>query len=133
MLIIFSIIWHSYGNNYNRTLFFNKQQIFRIMKKVLFLALGSALTFGFNTVAQAAPTNNMIIAAEDAAKDQKEKIEVAALPEAVKKALASDTYKDIKVESAFLIKGEKATYEIVGKKGDTDVTLRFDEAGNVLS
>lgn len=119
------------------------------MKKVLFSVFAITLTAGANAFAQdqvtpvtapAAPVQvsaNVVAAAEPqvaTAIPQENKTEVAAanLPEAIKKVLASDKYKDWTLASAWLVKGPKEHYELQMKKGEETTSLKFDAKGNLV-
>jgi len=67
------------------------------------------------------------------AQDDKKQVEASALPEAIKKVLATDQYKQWTVASAWLVKGEKEHYELQMKKGEETTSLKFDKDGNVVS
>lgn len=102
------------------------------MKKVFFLVAGTVITLGFSSLNSTAAT---VVNVEEvtATQDNKEKIEVSALPDAIKAVLASDAFQGFTAESAFVIKGERVIYEVSGKNGEQAATIRFDEAGNVVS
>jgi len=65
------------------------------------------------------------------AADEKTKIEVAALPEAVKKTLATDAYKDWQPTAAWSVNTTPPHYEIEVKMGDKTNTLKIDAEGKV--
>jgi hypothetical protein len=63
--------------------------------------------------------------------EDKVKIQEDTLPEAVKKALKGDEYKDWTVSAAYLIKSADQ-YEIELKKGAETKTVKLDKEGKVL-
>lgn len=61
---------------------------------------------------------------------EKVPVKLEELPEAIKKVLASDSYKGWTPSTAFLVKGEKSFYEInlTNAEGEA-ATVKLDEAG----
>jgi len=63
--------------------------------------------------------------------DQKVKVELTALPDGIKKTLASDSFKDWTASSAWQIKSNTAEYYLIEmKKGEETTTLKLDSNGN---
>jgi hypothetical protein len=90
--------------------------------KQVFFSTAIAFAFLFSTTTPVVASTPQV----EAVQDNKE---LTALPEAIKTALATEENKDFKAETAVLVKGEKAIYEIEGKKGEVVTVLKFDEAG----
>jgi hypothetical protein len=114
------------------------------MKKVLFSVLAMTFTAGTQVFAQdqaqvntisapASPVAATTAGATIAADDNKTPVDPANLPEAIKKTLATDQYKDWQVVSAALVKGKNEYYELQMKKGEETTALKFDKNGNVVS
>ncbi len=67
------------------------------------------------------------------AQDQKTQVEITALPEAVKQALATDAYREWMVTGAWQVRAEAGEYYLVEMKRDEELaTLKFDENGNPM-
>ena len=99
------------------------------MKKVTFIAALALITVGaINT--QASNTTRRTVNTEIA---QEEKVKIAKedLPDAVKKALASDAYKAWEISEAYEYKATH-TYEVELKNGDQKKTVKLDKDGKVL-
>ncbi|MFA6152027.1 MAG: hypothetical protein WC716_11945 [Chitinophagaceae bacterium] len=115
------------------------------MKKVLFSVLAITFTAGTQAFAQdqvtpvianaspVATINAEVPQAAATPQDNKSQIAAENLPEAVKKTLASEKYKDWTVASAWLVKGKTEYYELQMKKGEETTSLKFDANGNVIS
>jgi len=102
------------------------------MKRVFF-ALGALLLTG----SLFAGVNEIVNKSDDIAvsiqvDSPKEKITVDQLPQAVKKALAGDDYKDWTIDTVYLVKGDKEYYQIALKKDTNTKTVNFDKDGNVV-
>ncbi len=82
--------------------------------------------------AQAEPTATTAPAAGDAAGDNKTKIEASALPEGVKTALASDSYKEWQLVSAWLVKDKTEYYQLEMQKGTEKTTLKLNKDGKQI-
>ncbi len=63
--------------------------------------------------------------------EEKVKINPEELPDAVKKTLATDEYKDWTVSAAYVYK-ESQTYEVEVKKGEETKTFKFDKEGKLV-
>lgn len=64
--------------------------------------------------------------------EQKTKLDIGTLPESVKKTLASDTYKDWQVATAWEIKGTTTYYVLEMKKGDENMILKLNKEGKQI-
>jgi len=98
------------------------------MKKVIFAIVAGVMSVGAVQVAkaQAAPK-----ATETAQTDEKVKIKVEELPDAIKTALGGDAYKGWSANSAFYNK-TKDIYEVDVKKGTEAKTLKFTKDGSIV-
>ena len=98
------------------------------MKKVIFAIVAGVMSVGAVQVAkaQAAPK-----ATETAQTDEKVKIKVEELPDAIKTALGGDAYKGWSANSAFYNK-TKDIYEVDVKKGTEAKTLKFTKDGTIV-
>lgn len=118
------------------------------MKKVLFSMLAMTFTAGTQVFAQDQAQVNTISApaspvaahtaagatiAVAAAQDNKTAVDPANLPEAIKKTLAGDQYKEWQLVSASLVKGATEYYELQMKKGEETTALKLDKNGKVVS
>lgn len=74
------------------------------------------------TVAQATPA----AVAQD---NNKKQVDAAALPDGIKKTLASDQYKDWQLASAWLVSGPAEYYILEMQKGEEKTTLKLDKDG----
>jgi hypothetical protein len=98
------------------------------MKKVIFAIVAGVMSFGAVNVVSAQRVTTPV--AQDQA-DEKVKIKVEELPDAVKTALASDSYKGWSADAAFYNK-TKDNYEVQVKKGTETKTLKFSKDGNII-
>jgi hypothetical protein len=100
------------------------------MKKVILIAaIASILGSGAIYAGNLSGKINAEIAQQN---DKKKKVNEEDLPETVKKVLKNDTYKDWKVDQAFLVEGADY-YKIELKKDDQKQTLNLDKYGNKVS
>lgn len=100
------------------------------MKKLLVAAFGAVVLLGITGTTTFA---NEIAIYEDQKADTRKDIKVEELPDAVKKALASEDHKDFNPQSATLvITAGKTTYEVTGIKAEQTVTLYFAENGSPI-
>lgn len=98
------------------------------MKSLLFLLL-SVLFVGTSTLSAYAAYNQQInIQIEQ---DEKVKISNEELPEAVKTALQSESYKDWTISAAYYTKSTEQ-YEVELKKGEETKTVKLDKDGKVI-
>lgn len=102
------------------------------MKKVILsvatLTLFTAASFAQDAaVAIATPVAEATAQGED-----KKKVEESALPEAIKKTLSSDQYKEWKLVSAWHVTGKQEYYLLDMKKGDENTTLKMNKEGQVI-
>lgn len=93
------------------------------MKKQIFL---SAVLLGACSLVANAQTQPVAQAKTESAVQEKKEIKSGELPEAVKKTLASDTYKGWDVSKAYVVKD---LYEVELKKGTEAKTAKFDKEG----
>lgn len=113
------------------------------MKKIIFPALAlTAMTLTTTvsnaqtavaeaTEVQTAQAGAAQQEAAQAAQDQRTQIELSALPEGVKKVLATDNYKEWQATSAWQVKTEnKEFYVIELQKGEEKANLQVDADGN---
>jgi len=98
------------------------------MKKVIFAIVAGVMSFGAVSVASAQRLDAPV--SQDQA-DEKVKIKVEELPDAIKTALASDSYKGWSADAAFYNK-TKDNYEVQVKKGTETKTLKFSKDGNII-
>lgn len=103
------------------------------MNKLIISAIVLALT-SFATISNATPSGK--VAQGITIRQEQEKVEIAVkdLPEAVRNALASDTYKDWQVSKAFVVSGENNTkyYQIDLTKGEEAVSVNLDKEGKTI-
>ncbi len=100
------------------------------MKKVIFAIVAGVMSVGAVNVASAQRVDASTSIAQDQA-DEKVKIKVEELPDAIKTALASDSYKGWSADAAFYNK-TKDNYEVQVKKGTETKTLKFSKDGNII-
>ncbi len=100
------------------------------MKKVIFAVVAGVMSFGAVSVASAQRIDAPSAQSQDQA-DEKVKIKIEELPDAVKTALASDSYKGWSADAAFYNK-TKDNYEVQVKKGTETKTLKFSKDGNII-
>lgn len=111
------------------------------MKKIIF-CLGTLLMLGNFTTAVVAKTNSANAYAQ--IDSRKTKVSENKLPEAVKKTLEGNDYKDWKIEEVYLFKenvkkgkdGNKNAeefYQVTLRKDYTTKTINIDTDGNVIS
>lgn len=105
---------------------FNKKIL--TMKKVIFAIVAGVMSFGAVNAVSAQSVSTPV--AQDQA-DEKVKIKVEELPDAIKTALASDSYKGWSADAAFYNK-TKDNYEVQVKKGTETKTLKFSKDGNII-
>jgi len=100
------------------------------MKKVIFAIVAGVMSVGAVQVAkaQAAPKATETATAQT---DEKVKIKVEELPDAIKTALGGDAYKGWSANSAFYNK-TKDIYEVDVKKGTEAKTLKFTKDGTIV-
>jgi hypothetical protein len=98
------------------------------MKKHILLSVLMVGACTLMTQAQTQPGADNAVKTENAIQEKME-IKADALPEAVKKTLASDEYKGWEVSKAYDAKG---TYEVELKKGAETKTVKFDKDGKVV-
>jgi ribosomal protein L21E len=98
------------------------------MKKVIFAIVAGVMSFGAVNAVSAQRLDAPV--AQDQA-DEKVKIKVEELPDAIKTALASDSYKGWSADAAFYNK-TKDSYEVQVKKGTETKTLKFSKDGNII-
>lgn len=99
------------------------------MKKVILAVAALALT---------APTFATLVADKEetavVANDRKE-VAISDLPRAVQTTLASDAFKEFKAEKAVVVsgaEGDVAVYEITGKQGDAQKTVKINANGEIV-
>ncbi|MBL7857933.1 MAG: hypothetical protein JNM57_09600 [Cyclobacteriaceae bacterium] len=105
------------------------------MKKLLFIFASLMLLTVVNTNAQEGPGNDdttLKSGAAIAAVQEKVKINVDELPDAIKTTLTGDNYKDWEVVSAYELKS-KSQYEVEVKKGAETKTLKFSADGKEVT
>ncbi|TPE45440.1 hypothetical protein [Pontibacter mangrovi] len=103
------------------------------MKKVSVLAVALAFA-GFTAQAQETATQPDPQAAQQEQAQGKQKITVQELPDAVKKSVSGDAYKDLTVGEVHKVEateaGAPATYEVQFLDANAQPTVvRFDETG----
>jgi len=98
------------------------------MKKVIFAIVAGVMSFSAVNVASAQRVTTPV--SQDQA-DEKVKIKVEELPDAIKNALASDSYKGWSADAAFYNK-TKDNYEVQVKKGTETKTLKFSKDGSII-
>ena len=100
------------------------------MKKVIFAIVAGVMSVGFVQV-----TNAQRLTSPDQASatqtDEKVKIKVEELPDAVKNALEGDAYKGWAADAAYFNK-TKNYYEVGVKKGTETKTLKFSKEGAIV-
>lgn len=104
-----------------------------VMKKMIVSAF--MLTMCAGAYAQQATTTTTTTAtttAVHAQEDQKTKIETSALPDAVKKSLATDTYKGWQASGAWVVKATPEYYVIELQNGDKKNTVKMDKEGKAI-
>lgn len=105
-------------------------------KVIFFLAFFALSTFAVNAQEAVAAVETEVVVADT--QDSRVEITADQLPEAVRKTLSSDTYKDWTISKAFHVKGaaendmSKEHYEVVMKSNDRETTLKLDKDGNVI-
>lgn len=104
-------------------------------KAILSIAIVAAFS-GVSFAQDAAIASNVDISAagtsdEDKGGD-KTKVDAAALPDAVKKTLASDAYKDWTLVEAWHVAGKKEHYVLEMKKGAETTKLKINKEGQVI-
>lgn len=104
------------------------------MKK-LFVAAIVAFA-GFTAVQAQASVNKIenveVVSIQDSV--VKTPIELSALPDAVKTALQSETYKDWTPTAAFAVKdGDKSYFQVDVKKEEETASLKFDAEGKPVA
>lgn len=97
------------------------------MKKTIVSAMLLTAIASTSAIAQDVPKSNQTAPTGQ----QKTKIEIAQLPDAVKKTLASDTYKNWQPTAAWSVNATPPFYEIEAKMADKTNTLRIDSEGKV--
>jgi len=115
------------------------------MKKLIlsaFVLAAMSMTTNVNAQEAAAATTTEIAATADQAaaqqaqaqQDAKTKIEINALPDAVKNTLASDTYKEWTASAAWQTANEagEVLYVVEMKKGEETTTVKVDSNGKVV-
>jgi Fe-S cluster biosynthesis and repair protein YggX len=101
------------------------------MKTIIYIIL-SVFSIGPAALAQSKVVVQEVIREKEEG-DQRFPVKPEELPEAVKKALSDEQYKDWKVTEAFLIQEERKIYEITLMKGQEKQVIKMDEQGNVLT
>jgi hypothetical protein len=102
-----------------------------IMKKVIFVA--ATIIMGVNVVS-VADAQRLILETPSSVSvqtEEKVKIKTEELPDAVKKALESESFKSWKVQTAYYNK-TKDTYEVEVKSGAEAKTLKFTKEGALI-
>jgi len=108
------------------------------MKKVI-LSVAAMMAFTAVSFAQNGATAVAVEATpvattpDDKGDDKdKKKIEVSALPDAVKATLASEQYKAWEVEEAWHVSGKDEHYVLKMKKGDEKTKLKINKEGQII-
>jgi len=100
------------------------------MKKAIFAAIAIACAGYTNaqsdTTAVASNNPNIATNIED---QEKTPLKVEELPDAVRKALASDTYAGWTPAEASLVKSQKPYYEIIVVRGEEKMVVNLDSDG----
>lgn len=105
-------------------------------KVIFFLAFFTLASFSAMAQSPAAVTETEVIAID--AQDSRVEITADQLPEAVRKTLKTDAYKDWTISKAYHVKGagekdmQKEHYEVLLKSNDRETTMKFDKDGNVI-
>jgi hypothetical protein len=99
------------------------------MKKVMLIAAIACFIGSGSVFASTTSVKNIEFAQQ---KDKKKKVNEEDLPDAIKRYLGKDTYKDWKVDQAYLFE-EAGYYKIELKKDDQTQTLNLDKYGNKVS
>lgn len=101
------------------------------MKKVILsvFSLGMAVSATALT-ANTMNANNAVVVSMN---DEKTAVKAEELPDAVKKTLAGDVYKDFATVEAFLIKsGEMSHYEVTLIKGQEKQVVKLNADGSIV-
>jgi hypothetical protein len=98
------------------------------MKKVIFAIVAGVISLSAVN-AQRVMSPDVQVSQDQA--DEKVKIKVEELPDAIKNALESDSYKGWSAEAAYYNK-TKDNYEVQVKKGTETKTLKFSKDGNII-
>lgn len=99
------------------------------MKKALLIAAIACFIGSGSVFAGTSSAKNIEFAQQ---KDKKKKVNEEDLPDGVKRVLNKDTYKDWKIDQAYLFE-EGGYYKIELKKDDQTQTLNLDKYGNKVS
>lgn len=89
----------------------------------------SVLTFAQNTGEIKSDTTVLAVTEKV---QKKTPIKIEDLPAAVKETLQSENFKDLKIESAFLVEAEIQYYEIKLLKGDEVIIVSITEEGKII-
>lgn len=100
------------------------------MKKVLVAAIAIAFT-GISFAQDEVAVKTAVEVKEGA--EKKVEVKLEELPAAVKETLASDNFKEMKAEKAFLVEGDAKYYEIILAKGEERVVVKINEEGKILA
>jgi hypothetical protein len=103
------------------------------MKKLILSAAVIALA-GFSTVNAYTPKSALAYEYNINKIDDRTPVKLEELPDAIKKVLASDDFKEWIPSEAFLVKTDKGSeyYEINVKKGEQTGSLKIDKDGNAV-
>jgi hypothetical protein len=96
------------------------------MKKLLGVAFCAFVWTGTTTVTFASATTT----AQEQSTGARAEVKLEELPEAIKKALTTEEYKDFTAQTAAVTKSEdKAVFKIIGTKNGETVTIFLNEDG----
>lgn len=113
-----------------------KKMILSAFVLAAFATVGNAQTVA-TQVAPAAQENVAVAAvtttATPAADPQKVQVAKAELPQAIQQLLATDTYKDMEFQDAWLVKGDSEVYLVNLKKGEAVTQLKLNKEGKTVS
>lgn len=101
------------------------------MKKVIFAIVAGVMSVSAVQVASAQRVINADEQSATAQTEEKVKIKVEELPDAVKTALEGDAYKGWSASAAYYNK-TKDHYEVDVKKGTESKTLKFTKDGTII-
>lgn len=108
------------------------------MKTKIFFFLTFFALATFSAVAQSPVAVSEAQVIEIDTQDSRVEITADQLPEAVRKTLKTDAYKDWTISKAYHVKGagerdmQKEHYEVVLKSNDRESTIKLDKDGNVI-
>lgn len=101
------------------------------MKKVIFAIAAGIFSVGAVQVVNAQRITTPDTQASVSQTDEKVKIKIEELPDAVKTALEGDSYKGWSADAAYYNK-TKDIYEVDVKKGTETKTLKFNKDGSIV-